>query len=77
MAGTKDEWLAQRLAARARALRDGKGTTKHLVLDAPLIMEFGIRMLSEKLGESAKAQMAPLMLQMRKLSGQLLLKTDG
>jgi hypothetical protein len=77
VAGTKDEWLAQRLAARARALRDGKGTAKHLVLDAPLIIEIGIRMMSEKLGKSAQEQLAPIMLQMRKLSGQLLPKTNS
>lgn len=39
-AGTEDEWIAQRLAQRARDLRDGKGSTKSLVLDARFLLEF-------------------------------------
>ena len=39
-AGTEDQWIAQRLAQRARDLRDGKGSTKSLVLNAHFLVEF-------------------------------------
>jgi thioredoxin-like negative regulator of GroEL len=42
-AGTEDQWIAQRLAQRARDLRDGKGSTKSLVLDAHFLVEFAAR----------------------------------
>ena len=38
-AGTDDEWLAQRLAQRAREFRDGKGSTKSLVVDARFLLQ--------------------------------------
>jgi len=41
-AGTEDEWIAQRLAQRARDLRDGKGTTKALVLDTRFLAQLAV-----------------------------------
>jgi hypothetical protein len=39
VAGTEDEWLARRLAQRARDLRDDKGSSKALVFDARFLLE--------------------------------------
>jgi hypothetical protein len=39
-AGSGDEWLAGRLAQRARELRDGKGSTKGFVMDAWFLVQF-------------------------------------
>jgi len=72
VAGTKDAWLAERLASRARALRDGKGTAKGFVLDAPLVIQFGMHMLIEKMAESpAREKFETALSQVRKAGEQL------
>ena len=52
-AGTKDEWMARRLAQRARDLRDGKGSTKALVLDARFLVEMAAHLAVREAGDSA------------------------
>jgi len=72
VAGTKDEWLAERLASRARALRDGKGTARSFVLDAPLVIQFGMHMLIDKMAESpARTKLESALSQARKTGDQL------
>jgi hypothetical protein len=72
VAGTKDAWLAERLASRARALRDGRGTARSFVLDAPLVIQFAMRMLMDKAAESpAWKKVEATMAQVRKTAEQL------
>ncbi len=55
-AGTPDEWLAQRLAQRARDLRDGKGSAKALVLDPVFLLEVAARATAKTARDFAVAQ---------------------
>jgi hypothetical protein len=52
-AGSKDEWIAGRLAQRARDLRDGKGTTKALMLDARFLVEMAAHLILREASDSA------------------------
>ncbi len=52
-AGTEDEWIARRLAQRARDLRDGRGTTKALVLDARFLVELSAHATAKTARNSA------------------------
>ena len=54
-AGTKDEWVAKKLADRARELRDGKGSTKAFALEARFLIPFLARAASEQF-EGSEAQ---------------------
>jgi hypothetical protein len=57
-AGSKDEWFARKLAQRARDLRDGKGSTKALILDAGFLLEFVPRAMFRVAQESESGQRA-------------------
>lgn len=46
VAGTDDEWVAKRLAQRAKELRDGKGSTKAFVLDVRFLIPFAAQCLA-------------------------------
>lgn len=54
-AGMKDEWLAKRLAQRARDLRDGKGTAKALFAEPGFFAELSAHVLVQSLKDSASA----------------------
>jgi len=51
-AGTKDEWVAKRLAQRARELRDGKGSTKAFAMDARFLIPFAAQCLATRAKDS-------------------------
>lgn len=51
-AGTKDEWVAKRLAERARELRDGRGSTKAFALDARFLIPFAAQCLATRAKDS-------------------------
>lgn len=53
VAGTGNEWIAQRLAARARELRDGQGSKKAFVLDARFLVQAAAQHAIKLTGESA------------------------
>jgi len=53
-AGTENEWIARRLAQRARDLRDGKGTAKALVLDSRFLAEMTAHYVAKASGQPGK-----------------------
>jgi tetratricopeptide (TPR) repeat protein len=52
--GTRQQWLAEILAARAREIRDGKSDARSLIADPKLLLEVTIRGLTES-GKDALA----------------------
>jgi len=69
-AGTEDEWIAQRLAQRARDLRDGKGSAKALVLDARFLVEFAAHATAKTARNSAAGKKLSEWLEGAKAFGQ-------
>lgn len=51
-AGTQDEWVAKRLAQRARELRDGRGSTKAFAMDARFLLSFAAHGLATSVKNS-------------------------
>lgn len=55
-ANAKDKWFAERLSQRARALRDGKGSSKSLVLDAGFLIDISAHYVGEAAKDSEAAR---------------------
>ena len=55
-AGTENEWLAKRLAQRARELRDGEGSTKAFAMDARFLIPFAAECLATRAKDSTAAK---------------------
>jgi hypothetical protein len=70
VAGTKNEWLAKRLAERARELRDGKGNTKAFVMDASFLVPFVVQSLAIQAEDSAMGKKLTQYLEEAKSFGQ-------
>jgi len=73
VAGTKDEWMAQRLAERARELRDGRGSTKAFVLDARFLIPFVARGVSAQAENSSIGKNSSSAVEQAKSFGKTLL----
>jgi hypothetical protein len=56
MAGTKEEWIAKRIAERARQVRDGTGPAEPLIHDPAFLRDLLLRQLWEAAKASPKAR---------------------
>jgi hypothetical protein len=72
VAGTEDEWIAKQFAQRARELRDGKGSTKALVLDARFLIELAAHATVKTAKNSAAAKRLEAWIEEAKQFGQKL-----
>jgi hypothetical protein len=55
-ANTREEWLAKRLAQRARDLRNSQGTAPSLFSDSAFVMELALHAFGESAADSAPAK---------------------
>lgn len=56
LAGTSDAWLAERIAQRARQIRDEKGNARPLFTDKVFLTELALRYLAQKAATSPLAR---------------------
>jgi len=73
-ANCKDQWLAERLAQRARELRDGNGRTAPLSSDPVFLLEFATKTWGGSLQDSAAFKQIQTWLTLAKDFGQRLIE---
>jgi hypothetical protein len=71
-AGTEDAWLAQCFAQRARDLRDGKGSSKALVLDSRFLVEIASHLAVKTARDSAASKQMGKWIDAARIFGQVL-----
>lgn len=69
-AGTGNEWTAQKVAERARELRDGKGSRKAFVLDARFLLQAAAQHAIKQAGETAASRKTRELLEQVRTFGQ-------
>lgn len=73
-AGTEHEWLAAKIAARARELRDERGAAQPLLTDTTFVSEFVLHSVVETAKQSEAAAKAQSSIETARQFGQRMLK---